>query len=122
MAKRPLTDIAIRRLKARAATYEKRDHGAQALRVAVQPSGHKSFVSRFRIHGKPAKLTHGSVLTLPLIEARKRDAEAMRELAAGRDPRLSRLNQPATRLHQSRVRPRPQLVRREQAATHPGGR
>jgi hypothetical protein len=89
MAKRPLTPIGIDRLKPRAAYYEKRDHGAQALRVAVQPSGHKSFVSRFRVHGKPAKLTYGSVLTLPLIEARKRDAEAMRELAAGRDPRLA---------------------------------
>ena len=55
---RPLTDIAIQNFKPKAERYEISDPGCRGLRVAVQPSGHKSFIVRYRdAGGKNRKLT-----------------------------------------------------------------
>jgi integrase len=84
MAKR-LTDITIRNLKERADRYEVRD-AVSPLRVVVQPSGHKSFIVRYRspIDGKPAKLTLTAGISL--AAARKEAADALYEVEKRRDP------------------------------------
>lgn len=85
MANRRLTDIAISNLKPQAARYEIRD-AASPLRVVVQPSGHKSFVVRYRspLDGKPAKLTLTAGISL--AAARKEAADALYEVEKRRDP------------------------------------
>jgi integrase len=81
---RPLTDIAIQNLKSKVERYEVSDPGCRGLRVAVQPSGHKSFIVRYRdAGGKNRKLTLPPV---SLAGARKLAGDAMLELAQGRDP------------------------------------
>ena len=84
MAKR-LTDIAISNLKPQAARYEVRD-AISPLRVVVQPSGHKSFVVRYRspLDGRPAKLTLTAGISL--AAARKKAADALYEVEERRDP------------------------------------
>jgi integrase len=84
MAKR-LTDIAIRNLKPQADRYEIRD-AVSPVRVVVQPSGHKSFIVRYRspLDGKPAKLTLTAGISL--AAARKEAADALYEVEKRRDP------------------------------------
>ena len=79
-----LTPITVANAKPRAKPYELRDHGAQGLHLAVQPTGHKSMVVRYRFEGRPRKLTLDGFP--PLAVARRIAAEAMVEVAAGRDP------------------------------------
>jgi integrase len=77
-----LTEIAIRNLKAKPTRYEKPD--GNGLFVVVQPSGRKSYAVRFRVNGKPKKLT------LPkgtkLAEARVEAAAALLKVHQGHDP------------------------------------
>jgi integrase len=80
-----LTAIGIEKLKPRPYRYEIGDPGAQGLRVIVQPSGHKSFVLRYRFGGRPQKLTIGPVL-IGLAAARAEAAKAVLALAQGNDP------------------------------------
>src|SRR6266700_1714797 len=82
---RALTDIAIQNLKPRTTQYETPDPGARGLRVAVHPTGRKSFIVRYRnAAGRTRKLT----LTpgVGLAAARKLAADALLEVAQGRDP------------------------------------
>jgi integrase len=80
-----LTDIAIQNLKPRAVRYEAPDSGARGLRVVVQPSGRKSFAVRYRnAAGRARKLTLPTGITL--AAARKLTADALLEVAQGRDP------------------------------------
>jgi integrase len=81
-----LTDIAIQNLKPRpAGRYEVPDPGARGLRVVVQPSGRKSFAVRYRnAAGRARKLTLPAGITL--AAARKLAADALLEVAQGRDP------------------------------------
>src|SRR5262249_20264675 len=84
-AVKPLTDIAIQKLKPGAKRYEKPDSGARGLRVVVQPSGRKSFAVRYRnAAGRARKLTLPAGITL--AAARKLAADALLEVAQGRDP------------------------------------
>jgi integrase len=80
-----LTDIAIANLKPQPVRYEVPDGGAHGLRVVVQPSGHKSFAVRY-----PNAAGRRRKLTLPagigLAAARKLAADALLEVAQGRDP------------------------------------
>ena len=77
-----LTEIAIRNLKPKPTRYEKPD--GNGLFVVVQPSGRKSYAVRFRVNGKPKKLT------LPkgtkLAEARVEAAAALLKVHQGHDP------------------------------------
>src|SRR5262249_54816233 len=95
MAKR-LTDIAISNLKPQAARYEVRD-AVSPLRVVVQPSGHKSFVVRYRspLNGKPAKLT--LMAGISLAAARKEAADAFYQIEKGRDPSAAKKGAKAER-------------------------
>jgi integrase len=79
-----LTDIAIRNLKPKAHRYEIPDPGARGLYVIVFPSGKTSFAVRYRHVGIPRKLTLQAGVSL--AAARKMAADAMHEIAQGRDP------------------------------------
>src|SRR5580765_6481943 len=80
-----LTAIAIEKLRPKPFRYELGDPGAQGLRVLVTPTGHKSFVLRYRFAGRPQKLTLGPVM-IGLAAARKLAAEAVFTLSQGGDP------------------------------------
>ena len=79
-----LTDIAIRNLKPAPTRREIPDPGARGLYVVVQPSGRQSYAVRYRIAGKPRKLTLKSGISL--AAARKEAADALYEVEKGRDP------------------------------------
>src|SRR5262249_16542539 len=84
MAKR-LTDIAIRNLQPRVIRYEVPDGGARALRVAVPPSASKRFGVRYHnAPGGAGKLPLPSGVTF--AGARKLAADALLEVAQGKDP------------------------------------
>ncbi|MGB3743468.1 MAG: integrase arm-type DNA-binding domain-containing protein, partial [Xanthobacteraceae bacterium] len=82
MAKR-LTAVQIANAKPGAARREISDNGS-GLYLVVQPSGHKSWAVRFRVHGIPRKLTLPAGLTLH--EAREQAAAAIKEAQRGNDP------------------------------------
>jgi integrase len=80
-----LTDVAIRNLKPESKPYELPDGAARGLRVAVYPTGRKSFIVRYRnAAGRTRKLTLQPGVTL--AAARKLAADALLEVAQGRDP------------------------------------
>jgi len=82
---RALTDITVRNLKPRAVRYEVPDGGARGLRVVVQSSGFKSFAVRYRnAAGRARKLTLPGGITF--AAARKLAADALLEVAQGKDP------------------------------------
>jgi hypothetical protein len=99
-----LTDISIRNLRPGAARREIRDGGARGLYLVVQPSGVKTFAVRYRLNGKPQKLTLGRWQepvdrqradeaaepkigeTLSLASARKLAADTLLQTGRGRDP------------------------------------
>jgi integrase len=108
-----LTDIAIRNLKHGATRREIPVGGAKGLYVIVQPSGAKSYALRYRLAGKPQKLTLGRVLmpeskeekgtenrspkkidepqigdVLSLAGARKLANDVHLQINRGRDPRI----------------------------------
>ena len=83
-----LTDIAIRNLKPGSERREIRDPGAHGLYVVVQPSGARSFAVRYRYAGKPRKLTLQGGISL--AAARKAAANALFEVAQGRDPGIAK--------------------------------
>jgi hypothetical protein len=60
------------------------DQGQRGLYLIVQPSGRRVFAVRYRFGGKPKKLTLQSGIAL--ADARKLAADAMFEVAQGRDP------------------------------------
>jgi integrase len=78
-----LTDVSIKKLKPGPARREV--HDGRGLYLIVQPSGHKSFAFRYRWRGRPQKLTFGPV-ELGLAAARKLAANALFDLAQGKDP------------------------------------
>jgi integrase len=82
--KAKLTDITIRNLKPGATRREIPDPGAASLYVVVQPSGRHGYAVRYRFAGKSRKLTLAR--GIGLAAARKAAADAMHEVAQGRDP------------------------------------
>jgi Arm DNA-binding domain len=82
--RKPLTDIAVRKLKPGPRRREIADPGARGLYVVIQPSGVKSFAVRYRYGGRSRKLT----LTpgIALAAARRAAADALYEVDQGRDP------------------------------------
>jgi integrase len=87
--RKELTTVGIERLKPRSYRYEIGDGRAQGLRLLVSPSGHKSFIVRFRFAGKPKKYTVGPV-TLGLKAARAEAAKVILAVAQGNDPTLAK--------------------------------
>jgi integrase len=105
--KKKLTSISAEAMKPKRQRYEVADAGS-ALRLLVLPSGHKSFILRYRRpDGRTAKLTLGRfdpsaemtdapVLGAPMTlgAARQLAASCQREIARGNDP--AGLNEKAT--------------------------
>src|SRR5262245_9633863 len=69
--------------------YELADAGS-GLYLCVQPSGAKSWACRFRFEGRPIKMSLGSWPAMTLASARKAAAEAVHEVAQGRNPAAAR--------------------------------
>jgi integrase len=63
------------------------DSTITGLYLIVQPSGAKVWAVRFRLHGRPAKLTLGRYPALTLAEARDKAKATLRTVSEGRDPR-----------------------------------
>ena len=57
-----LTAITCRNARAGATRREIPDGGCRGLYLVIQPSGHKSWCTRFRFRGAPRKLTLGPFL------------------------------------------------------------
>jgi integrase len=81
-----LTEIAIRNLKPKPARYEKPD--GKGLYVVVHPTGRKSYAVRFRVNGKPKKLTLRRGISL--AEARAEAAAARLRVDQGHDPAVTK--------------------------------
>jgi integrase len=81
-----LTDFQVKNAKPKAEPYEISDGDQRGLRLAIQPSGAKSWVVRYRhpIDGRSRKLTLPP--GLGLAHARKLAADAMFQVAQGIDP------------------------------------
>jgi integrase len=83
MSKR-LTALAVENAKAGPSRREISDGGHNGLHLVVQPSGHKSWAVRFRVHGVPRKLTLDAGLSL--ADARVQAAAVVKDAHIGNDP------------------------------------
>jgi integrase len=84
-----LTDVSVRNLKPRDAAYARPD-GGNGLYCVVQPSGHKSWATMYRIAGRQAKLVLGRYPEMGLAAARIAAIEARESAKAGVDPSRAR--------------------------------
>lgn len=66
--------------------YEVPDPALTGLYLVVQSSGVKSWALRYRLSGKPAKLTLGRWPVMGVAEARTAAAEALQKIEHGTDP------------------------------------
>jgi integrase len=81
-----LTDLSIKKQLLPKKRREIPDGKIAGLYLVVQPSGAKSWALRYRIAGKPTKLTIGPYPAVDLGVARRRAQEALGEVASGKDP------------------------------------
>jgi integrase len=96
MAKKPLTDISIRNLKPEAMPREVAVGGAHGLYLWIGTKGVKSFIMRYRLKGKPQRLTLGRWIPpehretmgdhMTLESARTQAAYTMSQVSQGLDP------------------------------------
>lgn len=84
----PLTDPAVRNLKALDKPYKKADGGG--LFLLVNPSGAKWWRLKFRVHGREKLLSLGTYPDTSLAHAREQREEARALLARGIDPSAHR--------------------------------
>jgi integrase len=85
-----LTPKTIEHLKPRDRRVEIPDAGATGLYLILQPSGHRSWATRYRADGKPVKLTIGAWPKVSLHDARVAAAEALKQVKLGNDPARAR--------------------------------
>jgi integrase len=83
-----LTDLKVRNFKPATQRVEVPDKAQRGLYLVVQPSGKRSFAVRYRLDGKPKKLTLTAGLTL--ADARRRASEIMYQIETGTDPRVAK--------------------------------
>ena len=79
-----ITHTSIGALKPAPDRYEVSDPQQRGLRVAVYPTGRRTFVVRYRFAGRPKKLTLQAGITIE--QARKLAADALFEVSQGSDP------------------------------------
>ena len=84
----PLTDVEIRRAKAKEKAYRMSDGGS--LYLWVTPAGGKLWRWAYTHDGKEKLMAFGKYPDVPLALARERHAEARRLLAIGLDPMVQR--------------------------------
>jgi integrase len=83
---RKITDLGIKALKPRVARYEKPLGGG--LYITVHPTGRRSFAVRYRIGGRPAKLTLQAGISL--AAARREAGIALYEVERGINPAIAK--------------------------------
>lgn len=88
MIKRQLSARRVESIKPDAKERKYADGGG--LTLIVRPSGHKSFLYRYRFRGKAQTLTIGAYPDISLADAREAHEKARNRLARGIDPRLGR--------------------------------
>jgi integrase len=81
-----LTDLGIKKLPLPDKRREVPDGKVSGLYLVLQPSGARSWALRYRVAGKPTKLTIGPYPAIDLAAARKRALEALGDVAGGKDP------------------------------------
>ena len=91
-----LSDARVRNAKPKEDRYEISDNGS-GLRLIVQPSGHKSYVTMTRWLGQQVKVTHGDIDRVTLHDARELNAVAIKQAKNGVDPRKARKDAKAKR-------------------------
>jgi len=91
MRSRPLTDLDIKHLKPHATQYEVFDAALSGLAIRVSPGGTKAFVLLYRIGRRTRRYTIGRHPVLSLKSARQLAADALKLVAAGRDPQAKKL-------------------------------
>src|SRR5215468_8332157 len=90
-AKRParktkLTELLVRKLKSETANYLVWDTHTRGLALKVMPSGSKAWKAIYSFHGRPRWLHLGDASVIGLADARLMTAEAMLDVAKGKDP------------------------------------
>jgi Arm DNA-binding domain len=81
-----LTQFALDALKSSDKRREVPDGKVVGLFLIVQPSGSKSWAVRYRVDGRPKKLTIGAYPTTDLAGARMAAQRALADVAGGADP------------------------------------
>jgi integrase len=85
-----LTPKTIEHLKPRDRRVEIPDTGCAGLYLVLQPSGARSWATRFRFGGRPTKLTIGAWPKVSLHDARVAATEALKQVKQGNDPAKAR--------------------------------
>lgn len=86
MAKKALTDAALKALKAKQKPYKVTDGSVPGLFVAVSTTGRRVFRLQFLFEGKFQLLTIGAYPDLSLSEARIKALEAKKQISQGTNP------------------------------------
>jgi integrase len=81
-----LTDLSIKKLALPDKRREIADGKITGLYLVVQPSGARSWALRYRVAGRPTKLTIGPYPAVDLTTARRKAQEAIGEIAGGGHP------------------------------------
>jgi integrase len=84
--KRRLTELSVRKLRPRATTYLIWDTLQRGLAIRVQPTGARAWKVIYSRHGRPRWLHLGDAGAIGLADARTLAADAMLEVARGKDP------------------------------------
>lgn len=82
-----LTDAALRRLKSEVRTKQQVISDRDGLYISVSPKGKITFFMRYRIGGKPDRMSIGGYPAISLKEAREINLKYRGELDKGRDPK-----------------------------------
>lgn len=85
-----MTALAIKSLKNKEGKPYTDYLDGNGLKVRVTRVGHKSYLYRYKINGKPFEYTIGAVDDLSLSDARKEHASLVSQVKAGRNPKLER--------------------------------
>jgi len=97
-----LTVKTLENLKPRKDRYEVPDGGGRGLYVIVQPTGTKSFTTRFRINSTTVNFNQGRWPGVSLPEARRRNAATLAQVANGTDPRTEKRKAKAAAVERGR--------------------
>src|SRR5262245_6271615 len=98
-----LTVKTLENLKPRMDRYEVPDGGGRGLYVIVQPTGTKSFTTRFRLNSTTVNFNQGRWPGVSLPEARRRNAATLAQVANGTDPRTEKRKAKAAAVERGRA-------------------
>ena len=84
--KRQLTELYVKKLKPERAPYLIWDAHQHGLAIRVQPTGAQAWYAVYSHHGRPRWLRLGDARAIGLADARRLAAEAMLDVARGKDP------------------------------------